>query len=149
MRKLLLIPAALAVFLAIDVLIASWLHPEARSPQEAVKIAGVDLVAKILAKTMKLRMKLPQPIDDITQLEDIAADRGTVIYTLSLKADRVQFDAIMREIMKNLRETVCAREDYRKMFAYGLSISLNFHSVDGVQAPPMIFTPQSCPRPAT
>ena len=147
MRKLIMIFGTMAIFLAIDMYVAHIMEPEAHSPREAVQKAGVDLLAQVLARAMKWRMKLPQQVDGTTRLEDIHAEKNMVIYSMSTSIDGDAFDRLMSEIHDHMDKASCTREDYRKMLAFGLSIAISFRSPSGKESVPVMITPQMCGAP--
>ena len=144
MRKLFIILLVMVCFFGLDVIAAHYIVPDAKTPREAVQKASVDLLAQVLARMMTWRMKLPQKVDDTTTLDAIRAERSMMIYSMSTTADGEEFDRMMSEIHDHMNETSCAREDYRKMLAYGLSIAISFLSPSGKQAVPVVITPQMC-----
>lgn len=144
MRKLIIILLFAGIFAAADLIIAHIMEPDARTPREAVQRAATDLLAQILVHEMKLRMNLPQKVDDTTQLVDIRAERNMVTYRMTTTADGREFDSMMAEIHTHLGETACTREDYHKMLSYGLAIAIGYRSPSGQESIPVMITPQMC-----
>jgi hypothetical protein len=144
MRTFTYVMGIFILFLAVDLVIAWQRHPEAVSTREAVKETAVDALAQILAQSMKLRLKLPQKVDDMTTLENISADQGTVIYGLRVNADNNDFVNVVNDVATNLSENGCNRPDYRKLLHYGLSVAISLYSQSGEQAEPLFVTPHGC-----
>lgn len=144
MRKLILIPASLVLFLFIDVAIAEIREPDARSPQEAVKKLGVEVLAQALARALVWRLHLPQKVDDTTYLENVRADHDKIIYDLSTSRYGNEFDQMMGGLRADAEANNCRSEDYRKLLAYGLTVAVDFTSSSGQTATPIMVTPQMC-----
>jgi len=144
MRKLSIALIIFVVFLIVDAFVAVRMHPEARTLREAVKKSEGELAAQVLVRSMKMRINLPQQVDDTTRLINIEAKGSTVTYSLSIAADKPQFTQAMQQISDHMRDTGCRREDYRKLLGLGLTIVLDIRSDEGAKGEPITFTPDEC-----
>lgn len=143
MRKLFVGLIVIVLFLGVDVLIARALKPHAPSTKEAVRQVGVDIIARSLAEGMKIKLHLPQRVDDITTLEDVTSQGDRVVYTLTFNADAAQFNQIAADIAGNVRANGCDRPDYRKLFDFGLTVVLDLRGPNDLRAP-VVITPKDC-----
>ena len=77
------------------------------------------------------KLELPVVIDEITSLEEIRADGGSVISAFSLEVPEGQsFDELVAVIEANVKENACSDGNLRAALDAGVSIVFQHQSVD-------------------
>jgi hypothetical protein len=79
-----------------------------------------------------------------THLDDIQADGNILVYTISVKANGQAFDMLMSTLRTNLFPSGCTKPEYERLLEYGMGVTLDFRSMDGLKQSDITFTPETC-----